>query len=178
MQKDCRASNPGLPPDQTTAFPTTSMRNRYETVETIGTYSLKQVRILTHSESLIHFVTYQTSTAEGSRQWLSPLLLEPLVNGRRKIHSVTNGGVYAAADRQGTLGNDVDDVLRAISPPPVRHLSVAPLMIVVGDLMTCVRVAFCMPFSSLAGSYDREKVSTISKGHAGRHLPATGCHRG
>ena len=146
VPKDCRASNPGLPPDQTTAFPTTSMRNRYETVETVGTYSLKQVRILTHSESLIHFVTYQTSTAEGSRQWLSPLLLEPLVNGRRKIHSVTNGGVYAAADRQGTLGNDVDDVLRAISPPPVRHLSVAPLMIVVGDLMTCVRFAFACHF--------------------------------
>ena len=102
----------------------------------------------------------------------------PLVYGRRKIQSLTIVGVYAAADRQGTLGDDVDDVLRAISPPPVRHLSVAPLMIVVGDLMTCVRVAFCMPFSSLAGSYDREKVSTISKGHAGRHLPATGCHLG
>ena len=59
---------------------------------------------------------------------------------------MTNGGVYAAADHQGTLGNDVDDVLRAISPPPVRHLSVAPLMIVVGDLMTCVRFAFACHF--------------------------------
>ena len=84
--------------------------------------------------------------AERSQRWLSPLLLEPLVYGRRKLESVTNGGVYAAADRQGTLGYDVDDVLRAISPPPVRHLSVAPLMIVVGDLMTCVRFAFACHF--------------------------------
>ena len=72
--------------------------------------------------------------------------MEPLVYGGRNIESVTNGGVYAAADRQGTWGNDVDDVLRAISPPPVRHLSVAPLMIVVGDLMTCVRFAFACRF--------------------------------
>ena len=84
--------------------------------------------------------------AERSQRWLSPLLLEPLVYGRRKLESVTNGGVYAAADRQGTLGNDVDDMLRAISPPPVRHLSVAPLMIVVGDLMTCVPFAFACRF--------------------------------
>ena len=49
MEKDCRVSNPGLLPVQTTALPTTSMRNPYETVETVGTYSLKQVRILTHS---------------------------------------------------------------------------------------------------------------------------------
>ena len=84
--------------------------------------------------------------AERSQQWLSPLILEPLVYGRRKIQSMTNGGVYAAADHRGTLGNDVDDVLRAISPLPVRHLSVAPLMIVVGDLMTCVPFAFACRF--------------------------------
>ena len=34
-----------------------------------------------------------------------------------KSKSLTSAGVQAAADRQGTLGNDVDDMLRAISPP-------------------------------------------------------------
>ena len=43
--------------------------------------------------------------------------------------------------------------LRAISSPPVPHLSLAPLMIVIRDLMTRVRFAFCMPPSSPAGSY-------------------------
>ena len=70
-----------------------------------------------------------------------------------KSKSLTSAGVQAAADRQGTLGNDVDDMLRTLSPPPVPLLSLAPLMIVIRDLMTRVRFAFCMPPSSPAGSY-------------------------
>ena len=70
-----------------------------------------------------------------------------------KFKYLNNTGVQAAADRMGTLDYGVDDMLRAISPPHVPLLSLAPLMIVIRDLMTRVRFAFCMPPSSPAGSY-------------------------
>ena len=70
-----------------------------------------------------------------------------------KMKSLTSVGVQAAADRQGTLDYGVADLLRVIFPPPVPLLSLAPLMIVIRDLMTCVHFAFCMPPSSPAGSY-------------------------
>ena len=48
-----------------------------------------------------------------------------------KSKSWNNTGVQAAADRMGTLDYGVDDMLRAISPPHVPLLSLAPLMIVI-----------------------------------------------
>ena len=85
---------------------------------------------------------------------MSPILLEPLVYGRRQIQIFEqHWRVQAAADRMGTLDYGIDDMLRAISPPHVPLLSLAPLMIVIRDLMTRVRFAFCMPPSSPAGSY-------------------------
>ena len=44
-----------------------------------------------------------------------------------KSKSLNNTGVQAAADRMGTLDYGVDDMLRAISPPHVPLLSLAPL---------------------------------------------------
>ena len=95
-----------------------------------------------------------------------------------KSKSLSNTGVLAAAvgDRMGTLDYGVDDMLRAISPPHVPLLSIAPLMIVIRNLMTRVRFAFCMQPSSPAGSYGWKKDSTISKGRTGRHRQATGWH--
>ena len=69
-----------------------------------------------------------------------------------KMKSLTSVGVQAAADRQRTLDYGVADLLRVIFPPRVPLLSLAPLMIVIRDLMSRVRFAFCMPPSSPAGS--------------------------
>ena len=67
-----------------------------------------------------------------------------------KSKSLNNAGVQAAADRMGTLDYGVDDMLRAISPAHVPLLSLAPLMIVIRDLMTRersrVRFAFHIVF--------------------------------
>ena len=70
-----------------------------------------------------------------------------------KMKPLTSVGVQAAADCQETLDYGVTDLLRVIFPPPVPLLSLAPLMIVIRDLMTRVCFAFCMPPSSPAGSY-------------------------
>ena len=68
-----------------------------------------------------------------------------------KMKSLTSVGDQA--DRQGTLDYGVYDLLRVLFPPHVPLLSLAPLMIVIRDLMTRVRFALCMPPSSPAGSY-------------------------